>query len=90
VRTEILDLFAQKCSKTLVPMLEKMQLEKKNMDISDKKIHNYRFTVEIMGILISDSFIFGTISYDQMRAWVNFFINQLSFAVTNFNQSSLE
>ncbi len=43
-----------------------------------------------MGILISDSFIFGTISYDQMRAWVNFFIDQLSIAVTNFNQSSLE
>jgi|LauGreDrversion4_2_1035121.scaffolds.fasta_scaffold140164_1 hypothetical protein len=25
-----------------------------------------------------------------MRAWVNFFIEQLSIAVTNFNQSSLE
>lgn len=45
--------------------------------ISTSKVHNYRFTVEIMGILISDSFIFGTISYDQMRAWVNFFIEQL-------------
>ena len=64
MRTEILDMFAQKCSKTLVPVLEKVQLEKKNMNISIKRMHNYRFTVEIMGILISDSFIFGTISYD--------------------------
>lgn len=75
MRTEILDMFAQKCSKTLVPVLEKVQLEKKNMNISNKKTHNYRFTVEVMGILISDSFIFGTISYDQMRAWVNIFID---------------
>ena len=90
VRTEILDLFAQKCSKTLVPILEKIQIDKKNLNISTKKFHNYRFIVEIMGILISDSFIFGTISYDQMRSWVNFFIDQLQLAVNNFNQSPLE
>jgi hypothetical protein len=46
--------------------------------------------VEIMGILISDHFIFGMISYDQMRAWVNLFIDLLSKAIDSYNNIHLD
>jgi hypothetical protein len=43
-----------------------------------------------MGILISDHFIFGMISYDQMRAWVNLFIDLLSKAIDSYNNIHLD
>jgi hypothetical protein len=60
------------------------------MKLSNDRVNNYRLNVEMMGILISDHYIFGMISYDQMRGWVNYLFELLAQAVENLNNSTEE
>ncbi len=59
----------------MIPPLEKIYAMNKDLSLSDDPIRNYRLIVEILGIIITDSLIFGMVTYDQIRGWVVFFMN---------------